>query len=179
MRTWKSYSTATTTPTEPESLPVGDLIGLVYTLDGINAPTGNMAEASWVGNWYRVAVKVGGLWSDPSLPFEARVTHEGICDVYFYQTLNRRPQAGYTCRAKLLTNNSALPGELLSSVVDVDVTRINGWGRLSLVRKDQFGAGSHGPGVYEITVASPAGDIVFSKRTSIPNVDAVNAEDLL
>jgi hypothetical protein len=80
--TWKSYSTTDPNALTPESIPVSELVGLTYTIDGITSPTGNMAEASWIGNWYRVAVLVGGVWSNPSLPFQAPPSREGLFYIF-------------------------------------------------------------------------------------------------
>lgn len=68
-RTWLDYSTASSSPTSPEDLDVGELVAGVYTLDGINSPTGNAAVASQEGNWFRHRLKSAGGYGNWSAPF--------------------------------------------------------------------------------------------------------------
>lgn len=60
--TWTAYN-----PGAGADISVSTLSSGVYTLDGINSPTGNTAAASYAGNWYQLRLKSSGgygNWSD-------------------------------------------------------------------------------------------------------------------
>lgn len=65
--TWTDYSTSSATPSSPEDLSVALLDASDnYLLDGVNSPAGNMAAASYAGNWYEGRLKGAdgyGNWS--------------------------------------------------------------------------------------------------------------------
>lgn len=68
--TWSDFYT---TGSALEDLSTSLLTSSVYTLDGINSPTGTKAAASYLGNWYRYRLKTtGGYGNYSDEPF--RVT---------------------------------------------------------------------------------------------------------
>ena len=63
---WTDYYTTGSTL---EDLAVAVLSSGVYTLDGLNSPTGNKAAASYLGNFYQIRLKSAGGYGNWSEPF--------------------------------------------------------------------------------------------------------------
>jgi hypothetical protein len=69
--TWTGYDPSNASPSVPADVSVSTLdASSVYTLDGVNSPTGNTASTSYAGNWYQLRLKSAGGYGDWSVPFK-------------------------------------------------------------------------------------------------------------
>ena len=97
-----------------------------------------------------------------------------LCAVAAYVYLNGKPVENARVRAKLIDQNQTIPGIVLSTQKDDELTNIDGLAVLELVRLDQF---TNGDGEYKIEAVHD-GRTLWSKTVTIPNTDTANLEDL-